>query len=62
MTNAQIRTIIRAAASDCGAKYRITSDGQVHFYGRMPNAIETGWYLVHQDAARFAAGIQSGEF
>lgn len=27
-------------------KYRITSDNEVHAYGRMPNSVETGWYLV----------------
>jgi hypothetical protein len=25
---------------------RITRDGKVHAYGRMPNSIVTGWWLV----------------
>lgn len=30
----------------CGAgKYRITRDGEIHIYGRMPGSIVTGWYL-----------------
>lgn len=39
------RSIIRLAAEARDCKYRITSDGEVHFYGRMPNSIETGWWL-----------------
>ena len=62
MTNSQIRQIIRTAAAERSVKYRITADGEVHFYGQMPNSIVTGWYLAHNDAAKFAAGIQSGEF
>lgn len=32
---------------DYGAgKYRLTHDGEVHAYGKMPNSIETGWYLL----------------
>ena len=26
-------------------KYRITRDGEIHVYGRMPNSTKTGWYL-----------------
>ena len=25
-------------------KYRITRDGEIHVYGRMPNSTKTGWY------------------
>jgi len=42
MTRAQAK----ASASDRGEKYRITRDGEVHFYGTMPNSNVTGWYLV----------------
>jgi hypothetical protein len=62
MTNTQIRQIIRNAADERGVKYRITAAGEVHFYGLMPNSIVTGWYLVHDDAAKLAADIQSGKF
>lgn len=40
----QLRSLLRR---DYGAgKYRITRDDEIHAYGRMPNSIETGWYLV----------------
>lgn len=39
------RQIIRAAADARDCKYRITADGEVHFYGQMPNSIEAGWWL-----------------
>lgn len=48
MTTTEARKMIRAAAEDRDCKYRITSDGEVHFYGRMPNSIETGWRLFAQ--------------
>lgn len=55
-TTAQRRIIKeRAEARDC--KYRITAEGEVHFYGRMPNSIETGWWLFArsvQEAIRCA--------
>lgn len=41
---AQFRELLRR---DYGAgKYRITRDDEVHAYGKMPNSIVTGWYLV----------------
>lgn len=60
MTNTQIRTTIRqhAQARDC--RYRITRDGEVHYYGRMPNSIEIGWYLVDQNAETLARDIHAG--
>ena len=40
---ADYRTMLR---EHFGARqYRITSDGEIHVYGRMPNSIETGWWL-----------------
>lgn len=40
---AQLRTLLRR---DFGAgKYRLTSDGDMHVFGAMPNATATGWYL-----------------
>lgn len=48
MTNNQTRAIIRNAAEARDCKYRITAAGEVHFYGRMPNSVETGWWLFAQ--------------
>lgn len=48
MTNSQARTIIRNAAAERDCKYRITQAGEVHFYGQMPNSIESGWWLFAQ--------------
>jgi len=42
MTRAQAK----AEAANRGVKYRITKDGEVHFYGVMPNANKVGWYLA----------------
>jgi hypothetical protein len=42
MTRAQAK----AEAANRGVKYRITKDGDVHFYGVMPNANKVGWYLA----------------
>lgn len=40
----QLRALLRR---DYGTgKYRITSDGEVHAYGKMPNSIKNGWYLL----------------
>lgn len=40
----QLRELLRR---DHGAgKYRLTQAGDVHVYGKMPNSIETGWYLL----------------
>ena len=41
MTRAQAK----AKAAELGVKYRI-KDGEVHFYGEMPNSNTTGWHLV----------------
>ena len=47
VTTAQRRVIKeRAECRDC--KYRITRDGEVHFYGKMPNSNVTGWWLFAQ--------------
>lgn len=41
---AKLRELLRR---DYGAgKYRLTKNGDVHAYGKMPNSIETGWYLL----------------
>ena len=29
---------------------RVVASGEVHAYSRMPNSIETGWWLVGRDA------------
>lgn len=35
----------KARAADLGCKYRI-KNGEVHFYGEMPNTNQFGWYLA----------------
>ena len=40
------RAAAKAAAKNIGAKYRITRNGEVHFYGAMPNTNTIGWYLA----------------
>ena len=53
-----IRLIIKTEMLRVGAeKYRITACGEVHFYGVMPNAQRTGWYLKHNDALTYACQI-----
>jgi hypothetical protein len=45
--NRRTATLRELLRRDYGAgKYRITMDGDVHAYGRMPNGIETGWHLL----------------
>ena len=44
-----VRAAIRRHVQQVGAeRYRITSDGEVHVYGTMPNANQAGWYLFAQ--------------
>ena len=31
-------------------RLRLMANGEVHVYGRMPNSIETGWWLAGHDA------------
>ncbi len=41
-----ITTIRAALIKEFGARqYRITSDGEIHVHGTMPNTNQTGWYL-----------------
>ena len=42
MTRAEAKT----EAARMGVKYRITSAGEIHFYGTMPNSNQIGWYLI----------------
>jgi len=42
MNRAQAKT----EAARLGVKYRMTHDGEVHFFGAMPNSNVTGWYLA----------------
>jgi hypothetical protein len=51
------RQIIRNRAASWGDKYRITSDGEVHFYGRMPNTNTWGWWLFAQSVEQAVAFI-----
>ena len=40
----KLRELLRR---DYGAgQYRLTKDCDVHVYGKMPNSIVTGWYLL----------------
>ncbi len=43
MTIPEIRKILRELYG--ARQYRITSTGEIHVYGRMPNSIVTGWWL-----------------
>jgi len=54
----QLRAVIRAAANERGCRYRITRDGEVHFYGPMPNTNDTGWYLVGWSPEEFADEVR----
>lgn len=58
-TQAECRRIIRAEAQRCECKYRITKDGEVHFHGRMPNSIETGWWLFAQSPEEAVSRIRA---
>lgn len=60
MTKTEIRKIIRNHATAQGYAYRITSDDQVHYYGRMPNSIETGWFFIGYGADTVANKITAG--
>lgn len=61
MATTEIRSIIRQHANETGAeRYRITRDGEVHYYGQMPNSIETGWYFVGWSTEDVARDIQEG--
>ena len=41
----------QVVAGCAGIKYRITKDGEVHFYGVMPHSNTVGWYLAGYAAA-----------
>ena len=42
-----IKALRAALVSKFGpGKYRITSTGEVHAYGTMPNTNQRGWYLL----------------
>ena len=45
MANEMTRAQAKAEAAERGVKYRITKDGEVHFYGVMPNTNIAGWYF-----------------
>jgi len=42
---AEQRRIVKERAECRSCKYRIKSNGEVHFYGRMPNSNVIGWWL-----------------
>ena len=49
MTNKQVRewvTLHKTNDYSTAERVRITRDGEVHAYGRCPNSIERGWWLV----------------
>lgn len=53
------REIIRNAAADRDCKYRITADGEVHFYGVAPNSSVTCWWLFAQSVDDAVEQIES---
>lgn len=58
MTTKTQRQTIRTEAERMDCRYRITTDGEVHFHGQMPNSIETGWWLFAQSAEEAVARIE----
>lgn len=60
MTKIEIRKIIRTHAEAQHCAYRITADDEVHYYGRMPNSTEQGWYFVGHGAEAVAREIKTG--
>jgi hypothetical protein len=60
MTTKEDRATIKAAAEKRGARYQITVDGSVHFYGTMPGSNEIRWYFIGWNAAEVAAEIREG--
>jgi hypothetical protein len=57
--NKQIRKLIREHAIDRmnALNYRIAKNGQVDYYGLMPNRADIGWYFVAWDAGDWAKTI-----
>jgi hypothetical protein len=43
MTETEVRKILRDVYG--ARQYRITSTGEIHVYGRMPNTDVIGWWL-----------------
>lgn len=41
-----VRNVIRKVAEKYDARYRITRNAEIHFYGTIPNTNTTGWYFV----------------
>jgi hypothetical protein len=45
--NQKTRKLRKLLRRDYGARcYRITKNEEVHVYGKMPNSIVTGWWLL----------------
>ena len=42
-------------------RYRITRNGEVHFYGRMPNSNSRGWYLEANHWSDFVSWSGPGD-
>lgn len=61
MTLFEIHKIIRAHAEAQDCRYRITKTYEVHFFGKIPNSTEIGWYFFAHDAEAIAADIQVGK-
>jgi len=59
MTAKDIRSTIKNDAAQHGVKCRITASGEVHYFGRMPNSIKTGWYFVAWNAADYAESLRA---
>ena len=59
MTNTQKQTIRSYVLDRDGAeKARISADGSVNVYGKMPNSNQTGWYFAG-DAEQLLAHAQA---
>ena len=58
ISRATLRSIVRTdMEAQEASRYRITRDNELHYYGRMPNSIVTGWWLVSQDVDAYVAQI-----
>lgn len=61
MIDSAERAEIRAYVESIGAdRYRVTSSGEVHIYGRAPNSTSVCWYLYAHTVAGALARIREG--
>lgn len=61
MNNRKLRSIIRSDMAAQGAsRYRITAQNELHYYGKMPNTNQFGWYFTSFDPEAYVAKIVRG--